>query len=57
LDEAEIIKDNPEKLKKNLEDFEETIRLLPTATDLTSAAAGEPFSILMNYGEFQGFRS
>jgi hypothetical protein len=49
LDEAEIIKDNPDKLKKNLEDFEETIGLLPTATDLTSAAAGEPFSILVNY--------
>jgi len=41
LDEADLLKDDPEKLKKNLKDFEETIGLLPTASDLTSAAAGK----------------
>ena len=40
LDEAALVKDDAAKLNKNLKDFEETIGLLPTASDLTSAAAG-----------------
>ncbi len=42
LNEAELLllDEEPSRREKNLKDFEETIQLLPSAADLTHAAAG-----------------
>ena len=42
LDDAELLllDDEPSRMKNNLKDFEETIQLLPSSSDLTNAASG-----------------